>query len=96
MKHEKVTAQGISISQSAKDTIIEDTLQKVRSYLESFDSSFEDAVAQSAVGIPTMDQVETIWGNLSDYTREAYSEMVSEYLSSLDEKKVIESKKESI
>ena len=96
MKNEEVTAQGVISSQSAKDAIIEGTLQKVRSYLESFDSSFEDAVAQSAVGIPTMDQVETIWGNLSEYTREAYSETVSEYLNSLDEKKVVASKKASI
>ena len=96
MKHEEVTARGVISSQSAKDAIIEGTLRKVRSYLESFDSSFEDAVAQSAVGIPTMDQVETIWGNLSEYTREAYSETVSEYLNSLDEKKVVASKKASI
>lgn len=62
------------------------------SFFDSFTSRCEE---HKDTGIPTLDEIENIWGQLSLETRELYSKMIGEAISNIDESEAISSKKEN-
>ena len=64
------------------------------------DSLFDQLVQKSNdhedTQIATLNEIESIWGNLTCETRNLYSKMIGSTISKMDESKVIASKKENM
>ena len=78
-----------------EEKISSETTSKIKSDIDLFMESIHKAADASAFGIPTLDQIESAWGDLERATRQRYCEMTSKVISSYSEKAAIESKKAS-
>lgn len=73
------------------DDIIATVEDRVLEQLHAFHESFQQAT--EAGGAPTIDQVEQYWHMLDLETKKIYISMISDYLSAIDERKMIDEKK---
>ena len=62
---------------------------------EFFDKFVEIGNAHKETHIPTLTEIESIWGKLTSETRDLYSTMIGDAISRMDESEVIASKKEN-
>ena len=60
-----------------------------------FDSFAQKRVNHTDTGIPTLSEIESVWGQLTLETRDIFSRMIGEAISNMDESDVIELKKEN-
>ena len=58
-----------------------------------FDNLIKKSEEHSDTKIPSLSEIESIWGNLSAETRDLFSRMIGEAISKMDESDVIELKK---
>ena len=65
--------------------------QMIDSYMEELDRE-----TSSPNGFPTIDQIEETWGNLNSETSRLYAELTEKAISQINERKLIQSKKESM
>ena len=65
--------------------------QMIDSYMEELDRE-----TSSPNGFPTIDQIEKTWGNLNSETSRLYAELTEKAISQINERKLIQSKKESM
>ena len=63
-------------------------IEAVRKYSKAFAQS-----SKENGGIPTIDQIENIWSKLDSETRDIFVNMISGSISSVNESKIISSKK---
>ena len=65
--------------------------QMIDSYMEELDRE-----TSSPNGFPTIDQIEKTWGNLNSETSRLYAELTEKAISQINERKLIQSKKENM
>ena len=63
-------------------------IEAVRKYSKAFAQS-----SKENGGVPTIDQIENIWSKLDSETRDIFVNMISGSISSVNESKIISSKK---
>ena len=63
--------------------------------LETFDRLFSEK-EQGSNGIPTAREIEAMWSGLLSETKDIYAEHISHRLSEVDERPLIDRKKENI
>ena len=84
---------GINDNEAFNETIANaeyELIEAIRNYSRAFtQSSVENG------GIPTINQIETMWSKLDTETRNIFVKMVSGSISSIDESELISSKKEN-
>lgn len=71
------------------------TIEAVREQLAKLDRVFTEK-EQGENGVPTAKEIEQMWGELLSKTKDIYAHHISERLSNVDEKPLIERKKENI
>ena len=82
---------GIYNNEAFNDTIANaeyELIEAVRKYSKAFAKS-----AGENGGVPTINQIETIWSKLDSETRNIFVNMISGSISSIDESEIIASKK---
>ena len=82
MKNDKFTKQEIS------HDVVQDIRDSVNKFLDEFDSKTKDAN-----NFITMDSLEELFKELDSETRKTYLNMISDSISSIDEKDLIKLKK---
>ena len=84
---------GINDNESFNETIANaeyELIEAIRNYSRAFTQT-----ASENGGIPTINQIETMWSKLDTETRNIFVKMVSGSISSIDESELISSKKEN-
>lgn len=82
------------MSNNSFDQAYEDTLQELQRNIEKFKNAL-DAGTKEPENFITISEIERLWSDMNKSTSKAYSDMVSAYLSTLDEKAVIKAKKQN-
>lgn len=80
------------MSNNSFNQAYEDTLQEVQRNIEKFKNALDEGTKEPENFI-TISEIEKLWSDLNKSTSKSYSDMVSAYLSALDEKAVIKAKK---
>ena len=76
------------------EDIIEDAMDELRAAVEKFAKTLSQQTNDISTFL-TMDKLETMIGLLDEQTRQVYLDMVSSYLSNINEREIIASKKEN-
>lgn len=74
--------------------IVDEAMRELRSAVEKFARTITQSTSNPAAFL-TMDQLEDTMADLDTQTRRTYLKMISMYLSNIDEKEIIASKKGS-
>lgn len=76
------------------EDIIADAMNELRAAVEKFANTLSQHTTDVSSFL-TMDKLENMMGLLDEQTRQVYLDMVSRYLSNINEQEIIESKKEN-
>lgn len=77
------------------EDIIEDAMDELRAAIEKFAKTLSQHT-NDVSSFLTMDKLENMIGLLDERTRQVYLDMVSSYLSNINEQEIIASKKENM
>ena len=80
--------------QRTSEDIIADAMNELRAAVEKFANTLSQHTTDVSSFL-TMDKLENMMGLLDEQTRQVYLDMVSRYLSNINEQEIIESKKEN-
>ena len=81
--------------QRTSEDIIADAMNELRAAVEKFANTLSQHTTDVSSFL-TMDKLENMMGLLDEQTRQVYLDMVSRYLSNINEQEIIASKKENI
>lgn len=80
--------------QRTSEDIIADAMNELRAAVEKFSNTLSQHTTDVSSFL-TMDKLENMMGLLDEQTRQVYLDMVSRYLSNINEQEIIASKKEN-
>lgn len=80
--------------QRTSEDIIADAMNELRAAVEKFANTLSQHTTDVSSFL-TMDKLENMMGLLDEQTRQVYLDMVSRYLSNINEQEIIASKKEN-
>lgn len=80
--------------QRTSEDIITDAMNELRAAVEKFANTLSQHTTDVSSFL-TMDKLESMMGLLDEQTRQVYLDMVSRYLSNINEQEIIASKKEN-
>ena len=80
--------------QRTSEDIITDAMNELRAAVEKFTNTLSQHTTDVSSFL-TMDKLENMMGLLDEQTRHVYLDMVSRYLSNINEQEIIASKKEN-
>lgn len=80
--------------QRTSEDIIADAMNELRAAVEKFANTLSQQTTDISSFL-TMDKLENMMGLLDEQTRQVYLDMVSRYLSNINEQEIIASKKEN-
>lgn len=81
--------------QRSSDDIIADAMNELRAAIETFTKTLSQHTTDVSSFL-TMDKLENMMGLLDEQTRQVYLDMISRYLSNINEQEIIASKKENM
>jgi len=81
--------------QRTSEDIIADAMNELRAAVEKFSNTLSQHTTDVSSFL-TMDKLENMMGLLDEQTRQVYLDMVSRYLSNINEQEIIASKKENM
>ena len=87
MNEKPMKKQGIT-----REEVTNEVMEKFRNSVNKFLDDFSDRTAEEN-NFLTMDQIEDMYLELDMQMRSAFQKMISDSISSIDEKKIIQSKK---
>ena len=87
MNEKPMKKQGIT-----REEVTNEVMEKFRNSVNKFLDDFSDRTAEENDFL-TMDQIEDMYLELDMQMRSAFQKMISDSISSIDEKKIIQSKK---
>ena len=87
MNEKPMKKQGIT-----REEVTNEVMEKFRNSVNKFLDDFSDRTAEEN-NFLTMDQIEDMYSELDMQMRSAFQKMISDSISSIDEKKIIQSKK---
>lgn len=94
----KITVEAVTNmarEQRTSEDIIADAMNELRAAVEKFANTLSQHTTDVSSFL-TMDKLENMMGLLDEQTRQVYLDMVSRYLSNINEQEIIASKKENI
>lgn len=93
----KITVEAVTNmarEQRTSEDIIADAMNELRAAVEKFANTLSQHTTDVSSFL-TMDKLENMMGLLDEQTRQVYLDMVSRYLSNINEQEIIASKKEN-
>ena len=76
------------------DEVIANAEHELVEALKKYSQAFIESSSQND-GVPTINQIESMWSKLNDDTRKIFVDMISGSISSINESELISSKKEN-